>query len=95
VYVSQPPGFEKEGYEHKVYKLNKSLNDLREAPRAMDHNIIENRLVFMKTDKISGDRFCRFNENRSVKFEFVENLGNFEIKNSKKTRVYFKIFGQK
>jgi hypothetical protein len=34
-------------------------------------------------------------ENRLVRFdEIFENLGNFEIKISKKTRVYFKIFGQ-
>jgi hypothetical protein len=29
-----------------------------------------------------------------VTFEILKNLGNFEIKNSKKTKVYFKIFGQ-
>jgi hypothetical protein len=34
VYVSQPPGFEKEGQEHMVYKLSKALYDLRQAPRA-------------------------------------------------------------
>jgi hypothetical protein len=34
VYVYQPPGFEMEGQEHKVYKLNKALYGLRQAPRA-------------------------------------------------------------
>ena len=34
VYVTQPPGFEKEGEEHKVYKLYKALYGLRQAPRA-------------------------------------------------------------
>lgn len=34
VYVSQPPGFEIEGQEHKVLKLNKALYGLRQAPRA-------------------------------------------------------------
>jgi hypothetical protein len=34
VYVLQPPGFEKEGQDHKVYKLSKALYGLRQAPRA-------------------------------------------------------------
>ena len=34
VYVTQPRGFEKEGEEHKVYKLSKALYGLRQAPRA-------------------------------------------------------------
>lgn len=34
VYVSQPEGFEVKGCEHKVYKLNKELYGLRQAPRA-------------------------------------------------------------
>lgn len=34
VYVSRPKGFEKEGEEHKVYRLFKSLYGLRQTPRA-------------------------------------------------------------
>jgi transposase InsO family protein len=34
VYVVQPPGYVKKGQEHKVYKLNKALYGLRQAPRA-------------------------------------------------------------
>jgi hypothetical protein len=34
VYVVQPPGYVKEGQEHKVYKLHKALYGLRQAPRA-------------------------------------------------------------
>jgi hypothetical protein len=34
VYVVQPPGFVKKGREHKVYKLDKALYGLRQAPRA-------------------------------------------------------------
>ena len=34
VYVSQPEGFEIKGKEEKVYKLNKALYGLRQAPRA-------------------------------------------------------------
>jgi hypothetical protein len=29
VYVSQPPGYEKKGEEHKVYKIDKALYGLR------------------------------------------------------------------
>ena len=34
VYVKQPPGYIKEGEEHKVLKLHKALYGLRQAPRA-------------------------------------------------------------
>jgi hypothetical protein len=33
VYVKQPPGYIKEGEEHKVLKLHKALDGLRQAPR--------------------------------------------------------------
>jgi hypothetical protein len=34
VYVQQPLGFEKEGEEHMVYKLDKALYGLRQTPRS-------------------------------------------------------------
>jgi hypothetical protein len=34
VYVKQPPGFECEGYANYVYKLHKTLYELKQAPRA-------------------------------------------------------------
>ncbi|KAM0029839.1 putative RNA-directed DNA polymerase [Helianthus debilis subsp. tardiflorus] len=34
VYVTQPPGFEKEGQEGMVFKLHKALYGLKQAPRA-------------------------------------------------------------
>lgn len=34
VFVAQPPGFEVEGQEHKVYQLRKALYGLKQAPRA-------------------------------------------------------------
>jgi hypothetical protein len=34
VYVSQPPGFIREGQDNKVFKLHKALYGLRQAPRA-------------------------------------------------------------
>jgi hypothetical protein len=43
----------------------------------------------LKTDQKPGD----FHENRPVEFDFFF-LQNFEIKNYKKTRVDFKIFGE-
>lgn len=39
VYVSQPPGFVKKGHEMKVYKLNKALYGLSQAPRAWNKHI--------------------------------------------------------
>ena len=44
VYVKQPPGYIKEGEEHKVLRLHKALSGLRQAPRAwnikLDHTLI-------------------------------------------------------
>jgi len=34
VYIVQPPGFEKEGRKHLVYRLRKALYGLKQAPRA-------------------------------------------------------------
>ena len=34
VYVDQPPGYVKKGYENQVYKLKKALYGLKQAPRA-------------------------------------------------------------
>jgi Reverse transcriptase (RNA-dependent DNA polymerase) len=34
VYVTQPPGFEIQGQEHKILKLHKALYGLKQAPRA-------------------------------------------------------------
>lgn len=39
VYVTQPEGFEEKGYEGKVYKLNKVLYGLRQAPRAWKNKL--------------------------------------------------------
>ncbi|KAG7582944.1 Zinc finger CCHC-type superfamily [Arabidopsis suecica] len=53
VYVYQPEGFEKKGSESKVYKLNKALYGLWQAPRAwnnkLNHILLE--LQFIKCSK--------------------------------------------
>ena len=53
VYVTQPEGFEKKGSEGKVYKLNKALYGLRQAPRAWNHKLNEilYQLQFVKCTK--------------------------------------------
>jgi hypothetical protein len=59
-------------------------------PATADHRL-KNR---SKTGQTSPDQFQRFSVNWPVQIEFFNNLKNFEIKNSKKTRVHFKIFGR-
>jgi hypothetical protein len=56
VYVSQPPGHEKDGQSSKVYKLRKALYGLRQAPRAwnskLDATLVE--LGFVKCPSEAG-----------------------------------------
>lgn len=53
VYVTQPEGFVVSGSEHKVYKLNKALYGLRQAPRAWNEklNKVLEGLRFVKCSK--------------------------------------------
>ena len=53
VFVSQPEGFTEKGSEGKVYKLNKALYGLRQAPRAWNNklNKILGELKFVKCSK--------------------------------------------
>ena len=53
VYVTQPEGFEEKGCKDKVYKLNKALYGLRQAPRAWNNklNQILKELKFEKCSK--------------------------------------------
>lgn len=53
VYVTQPEGFIVKGSERKVYKLNKALYGLRQAPRAWNNklNQILEELQFRKCPK--------------------------------------------
>ncbi|WVZ20588.1 hypothetical protein V8G54_007910, partial [Vigna mungo] len=46
VYIKQPPGFIKEGKEQQVYKLERALYGLRQAPRAWNKRI--NTFFFKK-----------------------------------------------
>ena len=53
VYVSQPEGFKVEGSEDKVYKLEKALYGLRQAPRAWNEklNQVLEKLLFVRCSK--------------------------------------------
>ncbi|KAG7564160.1 Integrase catalytic core [Arabidopsis suecica] len=53
VYVMQPEGFVVKGQEDKIYKLNKALYGLRQAPRAWNEklNRVLNELQFKKCTK--------------------------------------------
>lgn len=39
VFIDQPQGYEKQGEEHKVYRLKKALYGLKQAPRAWYNKI--------------------------------------------------------
>jgi hypothetical protein len=39
VFIDQPQGYEKQGEEHKVYRLKKVLYGLKQAPRAWYNRI--------------------------------------------------------
>jgi outer membrane protease len=56
--------------------------------------LVKNWSVFMKTEETSLDRFHRFLVNWPMNLNFFKKLKIFEIKNYKKTRADFKIFGQ-
>ena len=44
VYVRQPPGYEVDGQEDKVYRLKKALYGLKQAPRVWYYNRIDEYL---------------------------------------------------
>ena len=62
VYVEQPPGYEVEGQEHKVYKLKKALYGLKQAPRAW-YNRIDAYLIENGFDKCDGEPTLYIKEN--------------------------------
>ena len=55
-YVCQPEGFEKKGCGNKVYKLNKALYGLRQAPRAWN-NKLNQILMELKFSKCTKEPF--------------------------------------
>jgi hypothetical protein len=67
VYVEQPPGFESEGYPNHVYKLYKTIYELKQAPKAwyecLRDFLIKNSFRIVKVDstlftrKIGKDLF--------------------------------------
>jgi hypothetical protein len=50
----------------------------------MDCNIVENRSVFMKTDKTGLNQFCRFIKNRSITIQRIQFLKKLEKMITKK-----------
>lgn len=46
VYVDQPPGFMKKGYEFKVYRLKEALSRLTQIPRTWYACIDSHRAIF-------------------------------------------------
>eukprot|EP00253_Pinus_taeda_P035794 PITA_35794 len=62
VYVEQPPGYEVDGQEHKVYKLKKALYGLKQAPRAW-YNRIDAYLIENGFNKCDGEPTLYIKEN--------------------------------
>jgi Reverse transcriptase (RNA-dependent DNA polymerase) len=54
VYVTQPPGFEIKGQEHKVLKLHKVLYGLKQAPRAWNYKL-DSTLRSMNFERIQTE----------------------------------------
>eukprot|EP00253_Pinus_taeda_P017690 PITA_17690 len=70
VYVEQPLGYEVEGQEHKVYKLEKALYGLNQAPRAW-YNRIDAYLIENGFDKCDGEPTLYIKENDGKILIFV------------------------
>ena len=51
VYVEQPQGYEIPGHEHKVYRMKKALNGLKQAPIAW-YNWINSYLIEVKVNRL-------------------------------------------
>ena len=62
VYFEQPPGYEIEGQEHKVCKLQKALYGLKQAPWAW-YSRIDAYLVENGFDKCDGEPTLYIKEN--------------------------------
>ncbi|KAG7598928.1 Zinc finger CCHC-type [Arabidopsis suecica] len=76
VYVSQPEGFITEEDKNKVYKLNKALYGLRQAPRAWNNklNQILKELNFMKCSKEPSLYQKQENEHLLIVAVYVDDL---------------------
>ncbi|KAG7564133.1 Zinc finger CCHC-type [Arabidopsis suecica] len=76
VFVSQPEGFITEGNKDKVYKLNKALYGLRQAPRAWNNklNKILQELSFIKCSKEPSLYRKQENEHLLVVAVYVDDL---------------------
>jgi hypothetical protein len=75
VYVNQPPGFEIKGKEEYVYKLDKALYSLKQAPRAWNKKI-NSFLVqqgFLKCVTEHGI-YCRNTTNKLIVCLYVDDM---------------------
>jgi hypothetical protein len=76
VFVEQPPGFAKEGEEHKVLKLTKALYGLHQAPRAWNQKL-DDELGILGFVKCPSDHaiYCRGEGgNRLIVGVYVDDL---------------------
>ena len=76
VYVYQPEGFEQQGEEEKVYKLNKALYGLRQAPRAWNNklNHILMELGYSKCSKEPSVYQKKVNNHTMIIAVYVDDL---------------------
>lgn len=99
MYVQQPPSYEVEGKENKVYRLQKTLDGLKQAPRAwyrkIDIYMIKNGFC---RSNIQSTLYTKVNEHGQILiiFLYVDDMiyiGDFELDEFKTTMM--KVFGMK
>ncbi|GKF16479.1 retrovirus-related pol polyprotein from transposon TNT 1-94, partial [Tanacetum coccineum] len=81
VYVSQPPGFEDRDFPDKVYKVEKSLYGLHQAPRALYETLstylLDNGFQRGKIDKTL---FIRRDSQDKYATEILKKFGFIDVK---------------
>jgi hypothetical protein len=76
IYVTQPPGFEVKGEEHKVLRLKKALYGLKQAPRAWNARLnTELHLLGFRQSELEHAMYTRgFGKSRFLVGMYIDDL---------------------